>query len=157
MPRPNQSLVSIRNRMDATFNRVNAITSEDLEVQSDFARYLCVLVSGLVETTVFVLSSAYCRDCCSPAVANYAASQLSHLQNVKSEKLAQLLGSFDPKWRTELQTYIDGSRKDALDSVVDLKNKIAHGESVGVTYVRIKEYYSRITEIIDFVESKFRR
>ena len=62
--------------------------------------------------------------------------------------------TFDTKMRVEIEQFIDGPKKDALDSVVDLRNKIAHGESVGVTYIRIKDYYKRISEIIDFVEAK---
>ena len=148
-------LTSNRSRLKATFSRIESLSIEDLETRSDFARYLCVLVSGFVETAVSELAIEYCKMCSSPAVSNYVQSQLTHLQNVKAERLLQLVGSFNPQWRTELEVYIDGSRKDALDSVVDLRNKIAHGESVSVTYIRIKEYYKNIDEIIDFLEVRF--
>lgn len=41
----------LRQRLDATFKRVN-LAPADAELQSDFSRYLCVLVSGYVETAV---------------------------------------------------------------------------------------------------------
>lgn len=144
-----------RARLESTFVRIQSLSAEDLEVRSDFARYLCVLVSGFVETAISELAAEYCQRYSAPTVSNYAQNQLARLQNVKSERLLQLIGSFDPKWRIELEKFIDGARKDALDSVVDLRNKIAHGESVGVTYVRIREYYQRIAEIIDYVHLKF--
>ena len=48
-----------------------------------------------------------------------------------------------------------GERKDALDSVIANRNSIAHGESVGLTYMRINDYYKRIGEVIDFVDEMF--
>ena len=144
-----------RTRLDATFARVAALPIEDMEVRSDFARYLCVLVSGFVETAVSNLATEYCRRCSAPTVGNYVQGQLARLRNIKSDRLLQLMGSFDPSWRPELEEYIEGSRKDALDSVVNLRNKIAHGESVGVTYSVIKGYYGRVGEIIDFIEHQF--
>ena len=43
----------MKKRLDATFERYRRLDpSVDLEVQSDFARYLCVLVAGYLETAV---------------------------------------------------------------------------------------------------------
>lgn len=152
---PGKNIVAtLRAKLDATFARIGSFSGRDLELHSDFARYLCILVSGFVETALSELTAEHCRKRAAPTVSNYAQSQLSRLQNVKSERLLQLMGSFDPKMRVEFEEFIDGPRKDALDSVVDLRNKIAHGESVGVTYMRIKDYYKLISEIIDFVEAK---
>ena len=152
---PKKNIVAdLRARLNATFIRIGSLSTADLEVRSDFARYLCILVSGFVETALSELAAEHCRKRSASTVSNYAQSQLARLQNVKSERLLQLMGAFDPKMRIEIEQFIDGPRKDALDSVVDLRNKIAHGESVGVTYVRIKDYYKRISEIIDFVEAK---
>jgi hypothetical protein len=47
---------------------------------------------------------------------------------------------------------MDGARKDALDSVVDIRNKIAHGESVSLSLGTITQYHERIDEIIVYVE-----
>jgi len=152
---PGKNVVAtLRARLDATFTRIGSLSTEDLEVHSDFARYLCVLVSGFVETALSELAAQHCRKRSAPTVSNYAQSKLARLQNVKSERLLKLMGSFEPKMRAEIEEFIDGPRKDALDSVVDLRNKIAHGESVAVTYIRIKDYYKRISEIIDFAEEK---
>jgi len=152
--RGKSEVAALRNRLDSTFARVASLSVEDLEIRSDFARYLCVLVSGFVETALAELAIEYCRKRSAPTVTNYATSQLGRIQNVKAERLLQFMGWFDQSWRIEVQNFIDGPRKDALDSVVDLRNKIAHGESVGVTYTRIRNYYQRIVEIIDFVTQK---
>src|SRR5438105_5864404 len=104
---------SLRTHLDATFQRVDALHGLDLEIQSDFARYLCVLTSGYVEAAVEIIAFQYCVKRASPEVSNYAETQLSRLQNMSPERLGQLLGSFDTKWRIEFESFVDGRRKDA--------------------------------------------
>lgn len=151
----NRDVAGMQARLDAAFQRVAGLAGTDLEVRSDFARYLCILVSGFVENAVTALTIAYCRERSQPAVANYAGTQLSRLQNLNSERLVQVVGAFEPRWREDLITFLDGPRKDALDSVLGLRNQIAHGESVGVTYVRIQEYYARVKETVSFLGERF--
>lgn len=151
----NPEVAKLRARLDATFQRVARLPNDDLEVRSDFARYLCVLVSGFVEKAVTVLASSYCRDRSQPPVAKYAGTQLGRLQNVNSERLAQVVGAFEGTWRDELIVFLGDDRKDALDSVLSLRNHIAHGESVGLTYARIQEYYRRVKDIVGFLETRF--
>lgn len=153
--RGQQEVRALRQRLDAAFERAKMLSSADFELQADFARYLCVLVSGYMETSVAELTMEYCRNRAQPNVSNYASRELSRLQNLKAERLLQVIGAFSPEWRKEVESYIDGRRKDALNAVVDLRNKIAHGESVTLTYSRIREYDSAIQEIIDFLASRF--
>ena len=43
----------LEKQLDAAFQRVKGLgPAADIEVQSDFARYLCVLVSGYLEKSV---------------------------------------------------------------------------------------------------------
>ncbi len=63
-----------------------------------------------------------------------------------------LIDSFDPEWRSELETFIVDEYKDALDGIVDLRNTVAHGGYAGgVTLSRVDGYYARIKTIIDRV------
>ncbi len=150
-----KSVVSSQRRLDATFSRINLLSTEDLEVRSDFARYLCILVSAFIEKSLSTLAGEHCRRLSAPTVSRFAQKKLDRLKNVNSEKLLQFMGSFDPELEKETKVFIDGSRKEALDSVVALRNQIAHGESVGVTYVQMNKYYKEISEIINFVTNKF--
>jgi hypothetical protein len=148
-------LVATRHRVDAAFTRANSLSAADIEIQADFAKYLCVLVSGLVEVAISEFAIQHCQSRSAPTVHAYAASQLDRLQNIKAERLLQVVGAFDPAWRGALEKHIAGQRRDALDSVIDLRNKIAHGEQIGLTLHRIKNYYTSVSEIIDFLEQQF--
>lgn len=140
----------LERKLNDTFKRIDSL--EDLEVRADFARYLCILVAGYVENALYELVLAYCRNASSPPVRSFVQSQLDRLTNVNSERLLQLIGSFDQKWREDLEVFIttDG-RAAALNSLIALRHDVAHGGSAGISYVRVFEYYEKIEEIIDYL------
>lgn len=136
--------------LDATFERVKQLPPNvDLEIQSDFARYLCVLVSGYLERSVGELVLEHARRTGSPTLQRFVESHTRRFANAKAEKLLSLLGSFDPEWRRNLEVMLATEHKLAVDSVVNLRNNIAHGATVGVTYYRIQEYYTRVKQVVD--------
>ena len=49
-------IYQLRKRLDSTLNRAPASTV-DIEVQSDFAKYFCILVSGFLENVLLLYSS----------------------------------------------------------------------------------------------------
>jgi hypothetical protein len=42
-------------------------------------------------------------------------------------------------------------RKESVNSLVALRHKIAHGESVGTSLSQVKAYYQTIREVVEFV------
>lgn len=74
---------------------------------------------------------------------------------LNAERLLQLVGRFDLNWRKELEEFIAGERKAALDSIVANRNQIAHGQSGDLTYARVQTYYANICEIVEFLREKF--
>ena len=134
---------SLRTRLGAAFERAKAIR-DDLELSSDLARYLCILVSGYLEQAVRELTLEYVRQRSHPSVQRYVEAHLNRVTNVNSQRLVTLLGSFDPDWRKDMELYLIDELKDAVDSIVSLRNSISHGHSVGVTIVRVVDYYNRV-------------
>ena len=79
----------------------------------------------------------------------YVESQMRRFTNAKAQKLIELLGSFDPDWGKGMTAFfVTGGTKEAVDSIVDLKNTIAHGRSVGVTITRVTAYYGQIQVVV---------
>jgi hypothetical protein len=120
----------LQQRLDVAFKRIGSVET-DLELQSDFARYLCVLVSGYLEQAVAELVLEHARRTGAPTLQRFVDRRTRHFANANSKRLEELLGDFDPDWRKELEAFVVDDLKDAVDGVVDLRNKIAHGESVG--------------------------
>lgn len=81
----------------------------------------------------------------------YVESQLRRFTNAKAQRLVGLLATFDDGWRVDLEGFLVDEKKDAVDSIVDLRNSISRGRPVGVTLSRVKEYYREIRVVVDRV------
>jgi len=141
-------VIRLKQRLDATFKRVSDL-DDDLELQSDFARYLCVLVSGYLETAVAELVLEHARNAGRPSLQRFVELKTRRFTNANAQRLKDLLGSFDTDWRGSLETLLVDDLKDAVDSIVGLRNRIAHGDSVGVTFQRVSDYYRRIQRVVE--------
>ncbi len=122
----------LRKRLDATFARAPA-PNADLESQADFAKYLCVLVSGFFENALVALLLDYAERRSAPEVVSFVDRQLDRWTSPKAEKIIELFGAFSPDWRDALSNYLVDERKDSINSLVALRHKVAHGDSVGTS------------------------
>jgi hypothetical protein len=139
----------LRSQLDATFKRARSLQEADLETQADFARYLCILVSGFLEQSVAELVLEHARKNGGPTLQRHVEHNTRRFTNANAQKLKELMGSFSPDWRLKLDSFLVDEFKDAVDSVVSLRNLIAHGGSAGVTYSRILDYYRRVQSVVD--------
>jgi len=139
-----------RRQLDTTFARARDLHA-DVELLSDFARYLCVLVSGYVEQTTIELLIEYARTHSDPRIQRHVERGVRQVTNLNSQRLIDVVGTMDPAWRSELEDFIVDEYKDALDGIVALRNSVAHGRYVGVTLSRAIAYYTRVKKIIDRV------
>jgi len=149
----NIEIVRYQQRLDNLFNRI-AIFWEDIELQSHWARYLCILTSGFLEVSVRAIYAQYATTKAAPYIANFVDSQLKGFQNPKMEKILELTRMFNPEWEERLKTATEGELKDAVDSIVANRNKIAHGESVGITYARIHRYYENAVKVVELIDNQ---
>ncbi|MEB3884543.1 HEPN domain-containing protein [Lyngbya sp. CCY1209] len=149
----NIEVVRYKQQLDDLFDKISKLP-EDAEMQSHWARYLCIQVSGFLEVSVRSIYSKYAQSQASPFVANYVEKQLSGFQNPKMEKILDIAKSFNPKWSERLSQVVQGEIKESIDSIVANRNNIAHGRNVGITYTRIKGYYQNAVKLIDLLEKQ---
>lgn len=142
----------LQNRLNATLDRAPNPTA-DIEAQSDFAKYFCVLVSGFLENAIIALVLDIAQRRSAPEVAHFVERQLDLWMNPTCEKITQLLGNFSADWRIEAEKYLVDERKAAVNSLVALRNKIAHGESVGTSLAQVKNYYATVLNVVEFMSN----
>jgi hypothetical protein len=150
---PNE-VARLKQILDQTFVRIGAVTGP-LELQSDYARYLCVLVAGYFERATVELAAEWVRRRSDPRSLRYVVRRLERFQNPKKERVLQLLADFEPTWRTSAEAFIIDARADALGSVMANRNRIAHGDPVTLSYSHVSDWYKEIQEIVDFLASLF--
>jgi hypothetical protein len=141
-------IVSFERRLEDLFGKTGAIT--DLQTQAHWSRYLCVLVSSYLEVSVREALSQYTRNRAQPNVLNYVESQLNWFQNPNLERISQLLGAFDPDISVKVAA-LDQATKDAINSINNNRNQIAHGRDVGIGVATITLYYSEAKRFVDFL------
>jgi len=141
---------NLKQKLDSTLARAPA-SAADIEVQSDFAKYFCVLVSGFLENVVVALLLDFAQKRSTPEVAFFIERHLDYWTNPTCEKIIQLLGDFSQDWRAAAESHLVDQRKATLNSLIALRHKIAHGESVGTTLGQIKSYYVTVIEIVGFL------
>ncbi len=115
---------------------------------------MCILVSGFIETSTRSILVEYTRIHSSPNVTNYIERQLRRRTNLNTNELLNLLGAFNSEWRTKLDSSVTDEMKDAIDSIVTNRNRIAHGENVGISFVRIRDYYQNAIAVIELIEEQ---
>jgi hypothetical protein len=149
----NPDVVQEKQRLDNVFSLVKRMPPDD-EVLAHWAKYLCVLTSGFIENSLRLILRAYTATHACEPVANFVWSQTKGLTNLNDEKIASILGAFDPNWRETFCATRSQEQKDAIDSVLANRHQIAHGRSVGLTFVRMKQYYNDICKAIKIVDEE---
>lgn len=149
-----QKVSSYIQRLDHLFKQVDHAAVGDIELQAHWAKYLCVLVSGLIEVGVREMYGQFAKDRSAPEVANFVARALGQFQNAKMNKILDLVGGFDPEWEEDLRTKTEGEVKDAVDSIVANRHIIAHGGQVGITIASMTRYYEAVKTLISIMEEQ---
>lgn len=150
-----RELHRLRADLDNAFDRIKEIDAAAIQLQGEYARYLCVRTSGFLEVTVqYMLAEFARRSSFKPAVGRYVTSRVERQQSMKANQLLDLVGSFDPAWRTSLEAFLDMEHKDAVDSVVTNRHGIAHGRPTGISFVRVKRYYELVLDVVEFLEDQ---
>lgn len=149
------SLVRQKQRIEWLINQAKTFDGDQLELQSHWARYLCVLVAGFLENAISEVYSSYVQKCSNEQVANYVEAVLGRIQNPKAQKFLETARSFNRDWELSLNDYIEqNGRKDAIDSVMTNRHLIAHGKDSGITLARLDQYFKKGVEVIDYIEGQ---
>src|SRR5260370_27965175 len=91
-----------------------------------------------------------------PSLQRFVESNTKRFTNANAERIAQLLGSFDPNWSSSIESFLIEEYKAAVDSVVGLRNSFAHGASVGNTYAGMLDYYKPIKTVVEEVKVRLK-
>lgn len=137
-------------RLDDTFKRASGVTGNP-ELSSDFARHLCVLVSGFLEQAIIELLVEYVRQRSPESIQRHVGQRLRRFTSPKANNIIELFGSFDLGWQADLEKYLVDEYKDAVDGVVALRHNIAHGRDTGVTMSSVQSYYNRVKKVVEHI------
>ncbi|CAN2040137.1 RiboL-PSP-HEPN domain-containing protein [Candidatus Magnetomoraceae bacterium gMMP-15] len=134
-------------------NKTKELRELSIEIQSHWAKYLCVYTAGFIENSVKEIFMDFVNSSASSPVSNYANSILRKIQNPKSERIVQITRSFKKSWGKKLKQFIsEENRGDAIDSIMQNRHLIAHGKYSGITVARVSQYMSKAIEVLEYTE-----
>jgi len=151
----NQELIRQIQRIESLFNKTSTFVS-DLELQSHWAKYMCILCSGLLENAIELIYSDYIEHSSSnKKIKRFASIHVSRLQNPNSTKIIEIAGYFDRTWAEKLENYLaKEGRREAIDTIIKNRHDIAHGRTSTITVSRVKDYFDKSIKVLEFIEKQ---
>jgi hypothetical protein len=146
----------LRADIEELYVRADPRGFSESEVAADLGRYLCVRVSGFLEQATAVILREFCKKNSWGELQQFAHSWLDQMPNMSSVALIKLVRRFSNAWGDELEAYLSTEeRKSGLNSLVGIRNDVAHGKNQGVSREQAWSYYTLVVEIIDWLLDRF--
>lgn len=146
----------LRRGLDALIERCESLPS-GTEEQADAFQYAYVRLAGFLEQSLLWIGRAVVHRL---AVAEGRAHGLSHLdrsrRNPTDNEIVAYVKRFDAQWATDLVAWfeVDG-RGGRINSLVGIRNGIAHGTSFGGSARGFAEYYVVVEELVEWLIERF--
>jgi RiboL-PSP-HEPN len=145
--------VQLITQVEEIFRRAEA--QRDIEVQSDYAKYLVIRLGGLIEQVVTEIVVTHVGAQASASVLSHASWRMKRFQNPNMDRLLGLVQSFNRRWAEELDGGISASERAALGSIRAQRNLVAHGEPSTVSLAQVRGYFSEIKTMLERVAERF--
>jgi len=143
-----------KDRLLATVRKAGEL-GYDAELLGHWGRYTCVLCAGFLENALRILYADHARAKSQKDVARYVENSLRRIQNPKGSRFVEVATSFDATLGESLKCYLDeddGKRRNAIDSIMNHRNLIAHGKESTISVAAVQSYLSVSLEVVDFIQ-----
>ena len=123
----------------------------DLE-KSYLAKFLVVFICGVYEEVIESIINERIDRYGHSEVSKYIKDTLfAQFRNPDISAIKGLLGKFDDNWKTEI-TNLPQSAQTAITNIVNDKNSLAHGNSVNLTLLDVRQYYNDSMVVINKID-----
>jgi hypothetical protein len=145
-----------REKINRIYTLVDDFEGDD-EIKSHLVKYLCILSNGHIEESLRIIYSQYVDNKSHKHVTHYVARDLDGFMNPNIEKILNLAGKFSPNWRKELDKNITDEMKKSINSIVYIKNSLAHGRNASISYMNLKKYWENTIKVLDLIEDQCKK
>lgn len=124
----------------------------DTEIKAHFAQYLCVQTSGFIETSVKTILQEYVRSKTEDQpTLNLVDARMKRTLNPGRSTLLPLIGEFSKDWSDLIRVGLRNELGTSLDSVVSIRNQVAHGEDVTLTLHDMQRYFDHAQMVVRLI------
>lgn len=111
------------------------------EEKARLAQIMTIWASGYLEAMCRGVVLEYTRKRAQPKVVHFVSRSLDRLPSPNMDNILNLVRRLDSEVANDLDSFVDTSIKDSVNSIVRIRNKIAHGRSTSISIGRIMEYF----------------
>jgi hypothetical protein len=145
------------NRLNSVIQRAAEACGDNIEMQSHWSKYICVLSAGLLENSIKEIYIEYASRNVSRPIANFVSSQITGIRNPKTTRFLELAGAFKDIWRTELEAFVsEDGRDEAIEAIMNNRHLIAHGKDQDsrISLAQMKDYLKKSIEVLEYIENQ---
>lgn len=133
-------------RIDLEIQRLFALakgTAISDDLRSIISRYICVLASSYLETSLRETVSDFIRTRASEPVVSFTDFHLRRIPNPSKQSIIDLVDRFGSRSRKEFEEAFNERQRSAIESIHSNWSKIVHGPptSVNLSIICVKQYY----------------
>lgn len=131
---------------------------EDGDLRSHWARYVCVVISGLLEMAIEEMCSDYALARGHQTLAHFVAKSAAWNNQANVDVICKTFGRFRNGWHEKAFQVLDEQERAAINSVVNLRHGIAHGRNNNVQWVVLtSQYYPCVKRAIKKLKENLER
>lgn len=140
-------------KIDSALECIKRHTDSGDEIKSYLAKFLTVFICGIYEELIETIINEWVSKLNCLEVGSFMSKKIKFsFQNPKYKKIKELLDDLSEKWGNYFKENINQKSIDALESIVNQKNNIAHGVDSTITITDIEKYYKDSLIIIKITE-----
>lgn len=155
---PSLELENSRKKLVLLRDLVDSLDVGEKGIDAELARFLVVRSCGHIEFSLEESLACFVGEHSRGSVASYVRGGLFRGRNPKSGTMIDVLRRFESSWATDFEEFLGrdlGLYQRELDFLVDRRNKIAHGQSEGVTRRKALDLCGYALEIADWLVDCF--
>ena len=135
--------------VESVFSIAGGYSSDSAELEH-WTRYLCVLSSATLQSSLHLILNEHVRSSSQITVQRFVRIQLDRTRNPSPSEIVSLHTQFDEQWGHEIRQFLRGERRDAIESIVSNRNNISHGRTCTVTIGDLRKWFDHTKQVILF-------
>ena len=143
----------LQNRIDRLID--HAKKESDEELQAELTKYLCILLSGLIETQCKECASAFASKRAAPEILRFLDARLRFIRTSSCATIRDFFREFDADRAQSWYDDLPDEDRDAVDSIKNNRNQLAHGRFVGLSLGTLLSYQPGANRAMSALFMKF--
>jgi len=132
----------IEKQLDQLFDEVKEL--DEGIIKSHMTRYLCVRTSGYIESLYKSLIGDFTDGTSPKQIQRFVEKKTKYSTNLVYARMIENLTLFSVDWSGSFEQEMNTSYRESLNSVISLRNNIAHGGSNNLSYNNMQAHYTNI-------------